>query len=78
MISEFNRKRYWPSKGITVIEAQRFWLSSLNQLDAIKEACQMFGQWDYVGDLCPQKIWAPGPRFAYMVVNPALTPPPPF
>ena len=77
MISEFNRKRYWPSKGITVIEAQRFWLSSLTQLDAIKEACQMFGQWDHVGDLCPQKIWAPGPRFAYMVVNPALTPPPP-
>ena len=78
LIAEFNRKRYWPSKGITVIEAQRFWLSGLTQSDAIREACQMFGQWDHSADLCPQKVWAPGPRFAYMVVNPALTPPPPF
>ena len=78
MISEFNRKRYWPSKGITVIEAQRFWLSSLTQLDAIKEACQMFGQWDDAADGCAQRVWAPGPRFAFIVVDPARTPPPPF
>ena len=78
LIAEFNRKRYWPSKGITLIEAQRFWLTGLTQADAIREACQMFGQWDYSADLCPQKIWAPGPRFAYMVVDPDLTPPPPF
>ena len=78
LIAEFNRKRYWPSKGISVIEAQRFWLTGLTQADAIREACQMFGQWDDVANFCPQKIWAPGERFAYIVVDPELTPPPPF
>ena len=78
LISEFNRKRYWPSKGISLVEARRFWLTGLSQVDAIREACQMFGQWDYLIDLCPQKIWVPGPRFAYIAVDPALTPEPPF
>ena len=78
LIAEFNRKRYWPSKGISVIEAQRFWLTGLTQADAVKEACQMFGQWDDELGFCPQKIWMPGERFAYIAVDPALTPPPPF
>ena len=78
MISEFNRKRYWPSKGITLIEAERFWLSGLTQLEAIKEACQMFGLWHEGVDFCPQKIWMPGERFAYIVVDPSLLPPAPF
>lgn len=43
LIAEFNRRRYWPSKGISLEEAQRFWLSSLSQVDAIREACGILG-----------------------------------
>lgn len=78
LIAEFNRKRYWPSKGISLIEARVFWLQGLTQHAAVREACLALGQWDETLDLCPQKVWRPSDRIAYIAVDPALTPPPPF
>lgn len=78
LICEFNRKRYWPSKGIDLADAERFWLDSLSQGDAVREACRMMGQWDEIAGLCPQKVWCPSDRVAFITVDPALTPPPPF
>lgn len=78
LISEFNKKRYWPSKGITLENAKIFWLSSLNQVDAIREACRMMGQWDESMNASGQRMFVPSDRIAWMAVDPALTPPPPF
>ena len=78
MISQFNRKRYWPSKGINVKEAQVYWLQSLTQAHAIREGCRMLGQWDEELGLCPQIFFKPSDRVAWCQVDPNLTPPPPF
>lgn len=78
MISQFNRKRYWPSKGISVKAARVYWLKSLSQLEAIREGCLMLGQWDEVLDLCPQNIFNPSDRVAWLAVDPSKTPDPPF
>lgn len=77
LISEFNRRRYWPSTGIELAAAQVFWLDSLSQVDAIKEACMMLGQWD---DLTgpAQKLFNPSERVCWFAIDPAATPPPPF
>jgi hypothetical protein len=78
MISQFNRKRYWPSKGISVKESQIYWLKSLSQVDAIREGCGMLGQWDDILDVCPQKVFSPSDRVAWIAVDPSKTPDPPF
>lgn len=78
MISQFNRKRYWPSKGISVKESQVYWLKSLSQSDAIREGCGMLGQWDDILDVCPQKVFSPSDRVAWIAVDPSKTPDPPF
>jgi hypothetical protein len=78
LISEFNKKRYWPSKGIDLAGAQVFWLTGLTQFEAIREACTMLGQWDEALDLCPQKLFRPSDRVAWCAIDPAATPPPPF
>lgn len=78
LISEFNRRRYWPSKGINLAEAAVFWLSSLSQLEAIKEACRMLGQWDEELDFCPQNMFRPSERVAWCAINPLYSPQPPF
>ena len=78
MISQFNRKRYWPSKGINVKEAQVYWLHSLTQAHAIREGCRIMGQWDDELGLCPQNFFNPSDRVAWCQVDPNLTPPPPF
>jgi len=78
LITEFNKKRYWPTKGINLEAAQVFWLSGLTQFDAIREACLMLGQWDEVADLCPQNFFRPSDRVFWCAVDPALSPPPPF
>lgn len=46
LVERFNRKRYWPSKGINLAGAQIFWLTAIDQGAAIREACVMFGAWD--------------------------------
>lgn len=78
LISEFNKKRYWPSKGINLQAAAVFWLGSLSQAEAVREACQMLGQWDDELGLCPQNLFIPSDRVAWCAINSALTPPPPF
>jgi hypothetical protein len=78
LITEFNKKRYWPTKGINLESAQVFWLSGLSQFDAIREACLMMGQWDDESGLCPQNFFRPSDRVFWCAVDPALSPPPPF
>ena len=78
MISQFNRKRYWPSKGVNVKEAQVYWLQSLTQAHAIREGCMMIGQWDDELAMCPQSFFKPSDRVFWCQVDPNLTPPPPF
>lgn len=78
LIAEFNKKRYWPSKGISVDTAQVFWLDGITQADAIREACLMLGQWDTEGDLPAQKFFMPSDRVCWFAIDPERTPPPPF
>jgi hypothetical protein len=78
LISEFNKKRYWPSKGINLSDAQSFWLESLSQSEAIREACVMLGQWDDSLGLSPQTLFMPSERVCWCAIDPDKTPPPPF
>lgn len=75
-LSEYNKKRYWPSKGISLEGAKVYYLSSLNQIDAIREACQIVGEWDY-DKACPgQKLFCPSDRVVWFAVDPGRSPPP--
>lgn len=76
LIAEFNRKRYWPSKGIDLPAAQAFWLDSLSMTDAIREACQMVGQWEYGVGAPAQRLFHPSDRVCWFAVDPDATPPP--
>ena len=78
LIAEFNKRRYWPSRGIDLQSAQVFWLDGLTQADAVREACLLLGQWDDQAGLCPQRFFAPSDRVFWCAIDPALTPPPPF
>jgi hypothetical protein len=78
LISEFNRRRYWPSKGIDLAAASVFWLDSLSQFDAVREACRMLGQWDEIAGLTEQKLFMPSERVCWCAIDPDRTPPPPF
>lgn len=78
LISEFNKKRYWPSKGVSLEAAQVFWLDSLSMSDAVREACSMLGQWDHLADVPAQKLFNPSDRLAWCAIDPERTPPPPF
>jgi hypothetical protein len=81
LISEFNKKRYWPSKGINLAKAEVFWLDSLDQGQAIREALSMFGEWDHAAGpsgACPHKMFRPSDRIAWIAIDPENTPPPPF
>lgn len=70
MIALFGRRRYWPSKGIDLKSAQVFWLDSITQFDAIREACQMLGHW--VDGVAPAfKVFQPSDRVAWYAVNPS-------
>lgn len=76
LISEFNQKRYWPSKGIDLQSARVYWLDSLDQVDAIREACILVGQWDYAGGTPGQALFCPSDRVAWFAIDPERTPPP--
>jgi hypothetical protein len=78
LIAEFNRRRYWPSKGINLADARVYWLDSLTMVDAIREACGMLGQWDSVADVPAQRLFYPSERVAWCAIDPDCTPPPPF
>jgi len=74
LIAEFNKKRYWVSKGLTVQAAKLFWLSGLTQFEAIREACQMLGQWDYELEMCPQNFFRPSDRIFWCAIDPSKSP----
>jgi hypothetical protein len=78
LISEFNKKRYWPSKGINLEAAKVFWLDSLSMSEAVREACQMLGEWDDHGGTPAQKLFQPSDRVAWCAIDPERSPPPPF
>jgi hypothetical protein len=78
LISEFNKKRYWPSKGISLESAQVFYLDALSMPEAIREACVMLGQWDHRIGAPGQKLFNPSDRVAWCAINPDDIPPPPF
>lgn len=69
LIERFNRRRYWPSKGISLQAAQVFWLDSLTQNDAIREACELLGVWE--DGLAPKyKVFRPSDRVAWFAFGP--------
>lgn len=78
LIAEFNRRRYWPSKGIDLQDARVYWLDSLSMKDAIREACLMLGEWDEMINATEQKFFNPSDRVAWCAIEPDKSPPPPF
>lgn len=68
LIERFNRRRYWPSKGITLQGARVFWLDSLSQADAIREAAEMLGHWN--GFAVEYGMFCPSERIAWWAVDP--------
>lgn len=78
LIAEFNRRRYWPSKGINLQDAKIYWLDALSITDAIREACSMLGEWNHETDAPAQKMFSPSDRLAWFAVDPERSPPPPF
>lgn len=78
LIAEFNRRRYWPSKGINVQDAKVYWLDALSMNDAIREACMMLGEWEDLINAPAQKLFNPSDRVCWFAVDPERSPPPPF
>lgn len=76
LIAEFNRRRYWPSKGISLPAAQAYWLRSLTMAEALREACVLVGEWDYAAAQPGQKVFCPSDRVAWFAVDPDRSPPP--
>lgn len=75
LISEYNKKRYWTSKGLCVLEAKAFWLASEDQQDAIREAARILGYWDEEKGLLADSVFIIGGRVAWARLDPD---PPPF
>jgi hypothetical protein len=78
LIAEFNRRRYWPSKGICLEDAKVYWLDAVSMTEAIREACMMLGEWDDLARCPAQKMFCPSDRVAWFAVDPERSPPPPF
>lgn len=76
VIAEFNRKRYWQSKGIDLAAAVVFWLDAKTMSGAILEVSTMLGQVDQ--GIAVQRFWSPSDRVAWCAIDPRATPPPPF
>lgn len=73
LIEKFNRRRYWPSKGIDLADAQVFWLGAVTQGEAIREACRAFGVWDGVAPAF--KAFLPSDRVFWMPFDVQHEPP---
>lgn len=77
LISDFNKKRYWQSTGISVAEAQVFWLSALSMPDALREGLGMMGLWNFEVDAPLQNPWmCRDGAVAWLAVDPKLLEPP--
>lgn len=46
----FNKKRYWSTKGVKVLDARRVWLKSMSLREAITESYRELGLFGYSGD----------------------------
>jgi len=77
LISAFNKRRYWPSKGINVQTAKTFWLGALTQAEAIREGCILIGQWHHDLGAPAQTLFRPSDRVCWFAIDPNSTPPPP-
>ena len=77
MISAFNKRRYWPSKGINVEAAKTFWLHGLSQVEAIREACILIGEWDHAAGAPTHRLFRPSDRLCWFAIDPDACPPPP-
>ena len=75
MISEFNKKRYWQSAGISIEEAQVYWLSALSMPEALR-GLQMFGLWSEELGGPVQRVFNPSDRVAWVAVDPKSLEPP--
>lgn len=76
LIAAFNRRRYWPSQGISLASAEAYWLDSLDASSAIREACILVGEWDFENGVPTQRMFRPSDRVCWFAVDPASTPPP--
>lgn len=76
LIVEFNKRRYWPSKGINLQDAKVFWLESLSMSGALREALILAGEWDHEQDKPAQQVFNPSDRVAWCAVDPGRSPPP--
>lgn len=76
LIVEFNKRRYWPSKGISPQSAKVFWLESLSMSEALREAMILAGEWDYEKGSPAQCVFNPSERVAWCAVDPGRSPPP--
>jgi hypothetical protein len=75
LITEFNKKRYWVSKGLNVHEAKAFWLSADTLDDAVREAARLVGFFHSEDGL----LFTSSVRFADRIFWARLDPdPPPF
>ena len=77
VIVEFNKKRYWSSKGIKLEPHQVIWLRSLNMMDALREGLGMMGLINPDGQPC-QRIFNPSDRIAWVALDPEKMPEPLF
>lgn len=72
----YNKKRYWVTKGVSLPDAQRKWLSADDLDEAVREVMRMHGllvDQEYP----PLQVWKPG-NLAFFWVPVAGLPEPPF
>lgn len=77
VIVQYNKKRYWPSRGIALQPVAIVWLKSFTMGEALREALFMVGQIGLDGQIT-QKVFNPSDRIAWISVDPDKSPPPPF
>lgn len=78
LISEFNKKRYWLSKGLTLVAAQVFWLQSFQVVDAVKEAAGLVGAVGAEGELLLEQMFSPSDRVFWARLDMDRVSAPPF
>ena len=77
VIVQFNKKRYWPSKGIKLTTVAIVWLKSLTMPEALREGLMLMGQIGPHGETA-QNVFNPSDRIAWFAVDPEKTPEPGF
>lgn len=77
VIVQFNKKRYWPSKGIKLQPVAIVWLKSLTMPQALHEGLLLMGLINPDGQPC-QHVFNPSDRIAWLAVDPEKIPDPLF